>query len=56
MFKQIKVRHISEEVFDQIKSAILEGRLRPGDKLPTEKELISQLGLAASPFVKPSSF
>jgi GntR family transcriptional regulator, transcriptional repressor for pyruvate dehydrogenase complex len=49
MFKQIKVRHISEEVFDQIKTAILDGRLRPGDKLPTEKELIGQLGVSRLP-------
>ena len=49
MFKQIKVRHISEEVFDQIKLAILEGRLKPGDKLPTERELISTLGVSRLP-------
>jgi GntR family transcriptional regulator, transcriptional repressor for pyruvate dehydrogenase complex len=49
MFKQIKVRHISEEVFDQIKTAILDGRLRPGDKLPTERELISQLRVSRLP-------
>lgn len=49
MFKQIKVRHISEEVFDQIKLAILEGRLKPGDKLPTERELIDRLGVSRLP-------
>ena len=49
MFKQIKVRHISEEVFDQIKTAILEGKLKPGEKLPTERELMSQLGVSRLP-------
>ena len=49
MFKQIKVRHISEEVFDQIKLAIIEGKLKPGDKLPTERELMSQLGVSRLP-------
>jgi GntR family transcriptional regulator, transcriptional repressor for pyruvate dehydrogenase complex len=49
MFKQIKVRHISEEVFDQIKEAILEGKLKPGQKLPTERELMSQLGVSRVP-------
>jgi GntR family transcriptional regulator, transcriptional repressor for pyruvate dehydrogenase complex len=49
MFKQIKVHHISEEVFDQIKLAIFEGRLRPGDKLPTERELMGQLGVSRLP-------
>jgi GntR family transcriptional regulator, transcriptional repressor for pyruvate dehydrogenase complex len=49
MFKQIKVRHISEEVFAQIKAAILEGRLRPGQKLPTERELVKELGVSRVP-------
>ena len=49
MFKQIKVRHISEEVFDQIKTAILEGKLKPGEKLPAERELMSQLGVSRLP-------
>ena len=49
MFKQIKVRHISEEVFDQIKSAILEGKVKPGEKLPTERELMKALGVSRLP-------
>jgi GntR family transcriptional repressor for pyruvate dehydrogenase complex len=49
MFKEIKVRHISEEVFEQIKEAILEGKLKPGQKLPTERELMSQLGVSRVP-------
>jgi len=49
MFKQIKVRHISEEVYDQIKSAIIEGKLKPGEKLPTERELMNALGVSRVP-------
>ena len=49
MFKPIKIRHISEEVFSQIKSAILEGKLRPGKKLPTERELMKELGVSRVP-------
>jgi GntR family transcriptional regulator, transcriptional repressor for pyruvate dehydrogenase complex len=49
MFKPIKVRHISEEVFDQIKTAIIEGDLKPGDKLPSERELTSSLGVSRLP-------
>ena len=49
MFKQIKVRHISEEIFDQIKSAIIEGKLKPGGKLPTERELMKELGVSRVP-------
>src|SRR4030042_99910 len=46
MFKQIKIRKISEEIVDQIKTAILEGQLKPGDKLPPERELIKELGIS----------
>jgi GntR family transcriptional repressor for pyruvate dehydrogenase complex len=46
MFKQIKIRRISEEIVDQIKNAILEGKLKPGDKLPPERELIKDLGVS----------
>ena len=46
MFKQIKIRKISEEIVDQIKTAILEGQLKPGDKLPPERELIKELGVS----------
>jgi GntR family transcriptional repressor for pyruvate dehydrogenase complex len=49
MFKPIKIRHISEEVFSQIKTAILEGRVKPGEKLPTERELIEELGVSRVP-------
>jgi GntR family transcriptional regulator, transcriptional repressor for pyruvate dehydrogenase complex len=46
MFKQIKIRKISEEIVDQIKTAILEGKLKPGEKLPPERELIKELGIS----------
>jgi len=49
MFKPVKVTRISEEVFDQIKSAIVEGSLRPGEKLPTERELMKELGVSRIP-------
>jgi len=46
MFKPIKVRKISEEIVNQIKTVILEGKLKPGDKIPPERELINQLGVS----------
>ena len=49
MFTQIKVRNISEEVFDQIKAAIESGKLKPGSKLPTERELVKQLEVSRVP-------
>ncbi len=49
MFKQIKIRHVAEEVFDQIKAAIETGKLKPGEKLPAERELMGQLGVSRVP-------
>ena len=49
MFRQIKIRHVAEEVFDQIKSAIETGKLKPGEKLPAERELMGQLGVSRVP-------
>ena len=49
MFKQIKVRHVPEQIFGQIKSAIETGQLKPGEKLPTEREFVSRLGVSRVP-------
>ncbi len=49
MFKQIKVRHVPEQIFGQIKSAIETGKLNPGDKLPTEREFVETLGVSRVP-------
>jgi GntR family transcriptional repressor for pyruvate dehydrogenase complex len=42
MFKEVRQRKITQKIIDQIRSAILEGKLAPGDKLPPEKELVGQ--------------
>jgi GntR family transcriptional repressor for pyruvate dehydrogenase complex len=49
MFKQIKVRRVPEEIFEQIKTAIETGQLKPGEKLPTEKEFVNTLGVSRVP-------
>ena len=41
-FKPIKQPRISEEVFQQIKKAILSNDFKSGDKLPSERELAEQ--------------
>lgn len=46
MFKSIHRTRISDEVVNQVKSLILEGKLKPGDRLPPERELIKQLGVS----------
>ena len=40
MFKSAKSNKISEHIIEQIRRAIFEGKLKPGDKLSPEKELI----------------
>lgn len=39
MFKSVRPIGIAQQVIDQIREAILKGKLRPGDKLPGEMEL-----------------
>lgn len=40
MFKSAKPDKSSEKIIEQIRKAIFEGQLNPGDKLPSEKELM----------------
>ncbi|MGE0151595.1 MAG: FadR/GntR family transcriptional regulator [Reyranellaceae bacterium] len=46
MFSPVKARRIFEEVVEQIREQIVTGRLKPGDKLPAERELAEQLGVS----------
>ena len=39
MFQQAKQYRVFQDVIDQIEEAILDGKLRAGDKLPAEREL-----------------
>src|SRR4030067_3384614 len=40
MFDSVKSNKVSQNITNQIRNAIFEGRLKPGDKLPNERELI----------------
>ena len=40
MFKSAKSNKISEHIIEQIREAIFKGQLKPGDKLPPERELM----------------
>ncbi|HHY48038.1 MAG TPA: FadR family transcriptional regulator [Firmicutes bacterium] len=44
-FSAIKTRRIYVEIVEQIRRSIAEGRLRPGDRLPPERELATQFGV-----------
>lgn len=45
MFEKIENESVVSTVVNKIKSSIMNGDLQPGDKLPTEVELIEQLGV-----------
>lgn len=40
MFETVKPNKVSEHIIEQIRKAIFEGQLKPGDKLPSERELV----------------
>jgi GntR family transcriptional repressor for pyruvate dehydrogenase complex len=42
MFKKARANKISNNIINQIRMAISEGKLKPGDKLPSEKALIRE--------------
>jgi GntR family transcriptional regulator, transcriptional repressor for pyruvate dehydrogenase complex len=46
VFEQIRRRMLYEEVGDQIREAIIDGRLAPGEPLPPERELARDLGVS----------
>jgi len=46
MFKSIKHTKVSDEIVNQIKSLISDGILKPGDRLPPERELVNQFGVS----------
>ncbi|OGP64784.1 MAG: hypothetical protein A2170_02020, partial [Deltaproteobacteria bacterium RBG_13_53_10] len=46
MFESITSNKISEHIIEQIRRAIFEGKLVPGDKLPSEKELIKKFNVS----------
>jgi GntR family transcriptional repressor for pyruvate dehydrogenase complex len=46
MFKPIKHTRVSDEVVNQIKNQISEGVLKPGDRLPPERDLVKEFGVS----------
>lgn len=46
MFTPIKNTKVYEQVIDQIKEMIKNGTLKRGDKLPSERDLVEQLGVS----------
>jgi GntR family transcriptional regulator/MocR family aminotransferase len=50
--RQGRRKPFHRQVFAQIRSAVLDGRLRPADKLPATRELAGKLGIARNTVVR----
>ncbi|MBN1958414.1 MAG: FadR family transcriptional regulator [Desulfuromonadales bacterium] len=48
VFEEVKVEKVSDKISEQIIRLIVEGKLKPGDKLPGERQLIELLGVGRS--------
>jgi len=46
IFAPIKQKKVSEEIVDQLKSLIYQGQLKPGQRLPPERDLAKSLGVS----------
>lgn len=46
MFKSVKHIKVSDEIIQQVKTLISQGRLKPGDRLPPEREMVNQFGVS----------
>ena len=46
MFNSVRSNKISEHIIEQVRNAIFEGRLKPGDRLPPEKELLKNFSVS----------
>ncbi len=46
MFRPVKTKKVYEEIIGQIKKLIIDGKLQPGDKLLSERELSEQLNVS----------
>jgi GntR family transcriptional repressor for pyruvate dehydrogenase complex len=46
MFKSVKHVRVSDEIVNQVKALISEGRLKPGDRLPPERDLVKEFSVS----------
>jgi GntR family transcriptional repressor for pyruvate dehydrogenase complex len=46
MFDKVSVGRISETIVDQIRQLMRQGQLRPGDRLPAERDLCERFGVS----------
>jgi DNA-binding FadR family transcriptional regulator len=46
LFNRVSVGRVSEVIVEQIRALVREGRLKPGDRLPSERELCERFGVS----------
>jgi GntR family transcriptional repressor for pyruvate dehydrogenase complex len=46
MFQTVRTARLFEQIVEQIEESIREGRMKPGDQLPSERELAQQFGVS----------
>lgn len=46
MFKAVTLNRVSQAIVEQVKLLLREGRLKPGDRLPSERELCERFGVS----------
>lgn len=46
LFSAVSVGRVSQVIVDQIRNLIRQGRLRPGDRLPSERDLCERFGVS----------
>ena len=46
LFSAVSVGRVSQVIVDQIRTLIRQGRLRPGDRLPSERDLCERFGVS----------
>lgn len=49
LLKPIETQRASEAIFEQIKNLIISGRLKPGERLPSERDMMDMLGRSRPP-------
>ena len=46
MYQAVRTKRLFEQIVEQIEQSIREGRLKPGEQLPAERELAQQFGVS----------
>jgi len=46
MFKSVKHIRVSDEIVNQVRALISEGKLKPGDRLPPERDLVKEFSVS----------